>query len=99
MQRTRLPFWVLCGVLATCTYGVPESTRPDEAIDPDTIRVEYRNGGTSTPIAPVASVDACGPAGGWYWEDPAVQDTIELCLTSCEATTGSVSVIGECRKQ
>ena len=82
-----------------CTYGVPESTRPGEAIDPDTIRVEYRNGGTSTPIAPVASVDACGPAGGWYWEEPAVQDTIELCLTSCEATTGSVSVIGECRKQ
>lgn len=81
-----------------CTYGLPESTRPGEVIDPTTIRVEYTEGGVTRAIPEVSSAESCG-AGGWYYEDPAMPETIRLCPASCTEATESIRIIGECRKQ
>jgi hypothetical protein len=81
-----------------CTYGLPESSRPGEVIDPTSIRVEYTEGGVTRSILEVATAEDCG-AGGWYYEDPAVPETIRLCPASCTEATEAIRVIGACRKQ
>ena len=79
----------------SCNYTIPagSSTGP---IDFTKINVEVTIGGTTTLIGNVADASACGPDGGWYYDNVAAPTMITLCQATCDpvmATSGSSLVV------
>ena len=83
-----------------CAYEMPETPTEGDTIAFETIEVQYEVGGVSSEVPRVTDETACDPvAGGWFFNDPANPTQINLCPTSCDETTGAVTISGEGRKQ
>jgi hypothetical protein len=67
-----------------CEYVMPTTTQG--TIDPNKVQVEFTSGGGNPQtIGRVANAAACGPNGGWYYDNPANPKLIKLCPTTCTA--------------
>lgn len=67
----------------SCTLPMPQGT-PDKPVDPKLVNVDYTpGGGVSGILGQVASAAACGPNGGWYYDNPAAPAKITLCPATC----------------
>lgn len=59
---------------------------------------------SQTTLAKVANAAACGPAGGWYYDNDAAPTQVLLCPASCDslnrasapAETGRIEVLFGC---
>lgn len=73
-----------------CVYDIPPAPA-GETIDFDKVNVEYKANAGSAPelIYKVSSEQACGPQGGWYYDEPSAPTKIILCEASCTAAQGS----------
>jgi hypothetical protein len=93
---------VVSGSQIDCVYDIPDPGN-GQMIDPTKVNVEYKPS-PSAPEEPIYNVPGgaadCGPAGGWYYDDPTNPTQILLCPASCDhvqmSTDGSVSVIFGC---
>ena len=89
------------GAALPCAYVIPDP--PDgEELDFNAVNVEYTPGDGS-PAQILGKVDneaACGPAGGWYYDNPGDPAQILLCPASCDLisgdTTGQVDIVLGC---
>jgi hypothetical protein len=76
----------------SCEYPIPPP--PDgETLDPTEVNVRFTPSEGAEPIdIPYVEggLEACGPAGGWTYDDPANPTTILVCPASCEALQASV---------
>ena len=77
------------GKALTCDFDVPAQTADGKEIDPTLVNVDYQSGeaGMVTEFGIVDSLDACGTALGWYYDNPAAPTHIYLCPAACEAVT------------
>ncbi|MBI5513327.1 MAG: hypothetical protein HY909_06130 [Deltaproteobacteria bacterium] len=67
--------------MLACDLAIPAP--PDGSVlDPDRVNVALV-GEARTALGRVGSVAACGPAGGWYYNDPRRPDRVHLCPASC----------------
>jgi hypothetical protein len=88
------------GEALACEISVPEPTMGE--LDPTLVNVTYSPGGGGTPqtFGKVDGAAACGPSGGWYYDDPADPQTIILCPASCDTVTadaeGKIEVVLGC---
>jgi hypothetical protein len=89
------------GAALPCAYVIPEP--PDgEDLDLSQVNVEYTpgDGGQPTVISKVDGESSCGPAGGWYYDNPTNPAQILLCPATCELvaadTEGNVDVVFGC---
>ena len=51
-------------------------------------------GATPRALGKVANAGACGPTGGWYYDDDANPRRIVLCPAACESAQESVRAMG-----
>ena len=49
-----------------------------------------QDGGNQVYLPGVTDASACGPAGGWYYDDPVMPTKVTLCPASCDAAQASV---------
>lgn len=72
-----------------CVFAMPESSEPGTEVDPDFVNVTYSSAGAAPEtLGQVASAAACGPGGGWYYDDPADPAILSLCPATCDAVQG-----------
>lgn len=69
----------------SCSFAMPLPPNPKDEIDLEKVDVNYTpsNGGAKAKFPQVASASACGPAGGFYYDNPTKPTTINLCPSSC----------------
>jgi len=68
-----------------CKLQIPEPT--DGVPDYDRVNVtlaDPNDPNNRDTIARVSGASACGPQGGWYYDDPANPNFIELCPATCD---------------
>jgi hypothetical protein len=70
----------------SCEYTIPDSGNGD-AIDPAKVNVLHTPGGGAeqTILNVPGGADACGSAGGWYYDDANGPTAIVMCPTTCDA--------------
>lgn len=75
---------VISGSQLACSLDIP-TPQSGEAIDPDNVNVRYLPGGVGpgATLFRVADAAACGPDGGWYYDDPGAPTQIILCPGRC----------------
>ncbi|MEJ7735185.1 MAG: hypothetical protein WKG00_39115 [Polyangiaceae bacterium] len=89
------------GAALPCAYVIPEAPEGQD-LDYGQVNVEYTPGGGGQPtiVSKVDGESSCGPAGGWYYDDPADPAQILLCPATCELvasdTEGKVEVVLGC---
>ncbi len=73
----------------TCDYQIP--MRPGEVLDYSLVNIQVRVGinGALMPLAKVTNAAACGPQGGWYYDQPVPPanpppSRITLCPATCD---------------
>jgi len=75
-----------------CAFEIPGSTAEGD-VDPAKVNVRITPSGAaaSTLVAKTfgGTADGCGPEGGWHYDDPANPTRIQLCESSCRATTNA----------
>lgn len=76
-------------VAVSCSFAMPESPDPTKPIDPNQVNIDLSSGGTTDTVPQVASASDCGPAGGWYYDDPTDPSIIELCPVTCDEANAS----------
>jgi len=88
----------------SCEFDIPDPGE-GETLDPGLVNVRYRPAEGAEPIA-VYYVDgaaACGPPGGWYYDDASNPTKIIACPTTCDALQasvgGSVEVVFGCETE
>lgn len=82
---------VMEGSQLPCAFALPSSV-PGGALDPDQVNVVYTpGGGAATTLPRVPSAADCGPAGGWYYDDPATPSQIVMCPATCDLFAGDPS--------
>lgn len=91
----------IAGQSVSCTFGIPDPTDPGDTLDPELVRLEYASdGGDPDRIPQVDDASACGPDGGWYYDENDPPETITLCTTTCGTVqadqTAEVSVALGC---
>jgi hypothetical protein len=71
----------------TCDYSIPSIE--GGKLDYGKVNIETRVGsnGMTQTIPPVADAAACGPMGGWYYDNPAAPTRITLCPATCGPLT------------
>jgi hypothetical protein len=85
----------------TCDYNIP--TLEGGKLDYTKVNVETKIGSSGMPqtIPPVANAAACGPMGGWYYDNPAAPTRITLCPATCGPLTmtagSSMNVLIGCK--
>ncbi len=93
---------VVSGAKLACEYDIPAV--PDGGtIDSTKVNVTYTPGGMGAPV-PLYNVPggaaACGPKGGWYYDNPANPTKILTCPATCDAlqkdAAGKVEVLFGC---
>ncbi|MBI4705223.1 MAG: VWA domain-containing protein [Deltaproteobacteria bacterium] len=69
-----------------CEFLMPDPG-PGKQIEPDLVNVIYKSGPDGPPqiIGQVPSAGGCGPAGGWYYDDPVKPTRIIFCEGTCAA--------------
>ncbi len=66
-----------------CSLNIPAAPTGQQ-IAYDQINIAYADPACRGTVFPnVSSVDACGTDAGWYYDDPAAPQKVELCPTSC----------------
>jgi hypothetical protein len=66
----------------TCELGIPEPSMG--SIDYAKINVIITGGPEEVKLFHVEDAAACGPDGGWYYDDPAMPTKVLLCPASCD---------------
>ncbi len=84
-----------------CTYEFPKGSDPAKKPDPNKVNVSYTPGGKApSTLGQVANEAACGPNGGWYYDNPGVPTSINLCPSTCTAVQadekGKVEIVLGC---
>jgi hypothetical protein len=74
-----------------CQYQLPASDAG--LIDPNKVVVEYSPGGAPPPqqLQRVNDATACGPQGGWYYDNNTNPTTITLCPATCTVVSADSS--------
>lgn len=76
------------GGAVACSFAMP-APPPGQTIDPSKVNVEYApSGGGRVDVAEVSSAAACGPKGGFYYDNPASPTSINLCPATCTEVRG-----------
>jgi hypothetical protein len=67
-----------------CEFDIPPPS--DGEFDPTQLNVEYSpgNGDPKETIPQVAGPSACGPDGGWYYDNPNVPTKVTFCTATCD---------------
>lgn len=91
------------GSQLSCNFQMPQSMN-GEAIDPTQVNVTYTpGGGMPTTIDQVSGPVACGPGGGWYYDDPMNPTQISLCPVTCQTVqadpNGKIQIVVGCATQ
>ncbi len=66
----------------SCDVAIPPPPA-GQVLDPSRINVSI-TGAVTTRLGKVRGPDACGPAGGWHYDDDARPTRVLLCPASCE---------------
>jgi hypothetical protein len=68
-----------------CVFAMPEG-EPQHPVDAKKVNIVYTpsSGGAAVTFGQVGSKDECGPAGGWFYDDPLDPAIIELCPATCD---------------
>lgn len=88
------------GEQLACELDIPTPAMGE--FNPMLVNVTYApgGGGPEQTFGNVANAAACGPSGGWYYDDPANPQKIELCPTTCTTVqadaSGKLSVVLGC---
>lgn len=73
-----------------CTFAIPLDGEGG-AIDPSLVNVRVTPRGQTEPSIVAKTFDgsagACGPAGGWHYDDPDAPRQIQLCEATCRAAS------------
>lgn len=72
----------------SCELSIPEPQ--DGELDPAAVNVQLVSSGVPTPLYKVSGAAACGPDGGWYYDDDASPTKVLLCPASCDAAQAAV---------
>jgi hypothetical protein len=72
----------------SCNLAIPMPSQG--TLDPSAINVGIASPGGSTTLGKVANQAACGPAGGWYYDDDTNPTHVLLCKTSCDVAQTKV---------
>jgi hypothetical protein len=76
-----------------CDFAIPEASAGGGAVDPQKVNVRFQPSGISSSVlvsqTPGSDPKACGPEGGWYYDDPAAPKQIKLCEATCSALQGA----------
>jgi len=78
------------GEAVPCDFNIPAQTSQG-TVDPHLVNVyDTPLGAARVSILMTHNGDpaACGPNGGWYYDDPAAPKAIKLCDTTCKALNG-----------
>lgn len=79
------------GQQIACELAVPD----EEDVDPTKVNVTFTpDGGAEETILQVENAAACGPQGGWYYDDPANPAKITLCDATCDEIQGQSGELG-----
>lgn len=73
-----------------CSFMIPPPPA-GMSLDPNKVNVRFTatNATNSFDIGQVPSRDACGPQGGWYFDNPSNPTRVNLCDASCQKVNGS----------
>jgi hypothetical protein len=89
------------GAALPCAYQIPDPPEGED-LDFNQVNVQYTPGDGGQPVI-IGKVDgeaACGPNGGWYYDNPAAPAQILLCPATCDIvsadTDGVVDVVFGC---
>jgi hypothetical protein len=79
---------VIASAKLSCELVIPPPSMG--TLDPAKVNVAIQDGGNQVYLPAVADAAACGPAGGWYYDDPVMPTKVTLCPVSCDAAQASV---------
>ncbi|HEV8324845.1 MAG TPA: hypothetical protein VG389_24740 [Myxococcota bacterium] len=73
----------MANTMLPCNFEIPPAPM-GMTIDYDAVNFSYTpSGGTAAYIPRVASMAACGPTGGWYYDDPVMPTMLIACPATC----------------
>ena len=73
-----------------CDLALPPP--PDGmTLDVDRVNVSIRGESGDVTIPRVDGAGACGPAGGWHYDDPVTPSEVILCPTTCEEAQAEIT--------
>jgi hypothetical protein len=84
-----------------CSFAIPPPPA-GMTLDPDKVNVRFTapDPTMSFDIGQVTDRNACGPAGGWYYDNPRMPKNVNLCEASCmkarSSGAGSIQVLFGC---
>jgi hypothetical protein len=87
--------------LLACSFMIPPPPA-GMTLDPNKVNVQFTapDPAMSFPVGQVTDRMACGPMGGWYYDNPTNPRTVNLCEASCmkanDAGGGSIEVLFGC---
>ena len=84
---------VVSGTTLDCQWQIPPPP-VSQTFDRTKLNVEYTPGGSTTTV-PIyhagESAAACGPQGGWYYDDPVNPTQIIVCPVNCDTISNDLS--------
>jgi hypothetical protein len=88
-----------------CSFKIPPP-RAGEMLDPTKVNVRFSPDGnpmTAMTLPQVMNRAACGPMGGWFYDNPTNPTTVNLCDASCmranQSPMGEVSLQFGCKTE
>lgn len=73
--------------MLACSFNIPPPPM-GQTLDPNKVNVSFAPAGVpvaqGTQFRRVADRAACGPMGGWYYDDPMMPTRVNLCDASCK---------------
>ncbi len=79
---------VIAAAKLSCELTIPPPSMG--TLDPAKVNVAIQSGGNQVYLPGVANAAACGPAGGWYYDNPVMPTKVTLCPASCDTAQASV---------
>jgi hypothetical protein len=73
-----------------CEIAIPDPG--SEELDPAAVNVQIVADDVPTVLVKVAGAAACGPSGGWYYDDDAAPTKVLLCPASCDLAQSTVGL-------
>jgi len=83
---------VASGSKLACDVTIP--TPPSGTLDPTAVNVTLATGTGSITIYKVANAAACGPFGGWFYDDDTNPTRLYLCPASCAEAQNQLAMPG-----
>lgn len=72
----------------SCELSIPKPQ--DGELDPAAVNVQIVSNDMPSPLYKVSGAAACGPDGGWYYDDDVAPTKVLLCPASCDAAQAAV---------